>query len=334
MLGTLVLGAFFFKGALDDASSASEVEELADVGVAATDLLHRIQDERDVTALYEADATGQSAVGDARDATDAALSELRDGLDAVRDAGTATESAVTAFENEEENLSGYREQRDSGEPSFDEGGATSYHEFAEAVRGIVTASSSVVHDGESARLINRLDNISQSVESASMERGLVTYNLTPDEEPTSSLTANVVSFRGEQDLLTGRFLAGFEDADESRVIANRLANGDELTAETIAGIREGETVEASHEQWYANATERLEIMREVESEAASAVVDNASEASSSARATAVLSAIAVLAVLALTVFLAVVVARSIVGPLRRLRAAAQQTSTKDLPEAV
>ncbi|NED98680.1 sensor histidine kinase [Phytoactinopolyspora halotolerans] len=334
LVGTLVLGALFFKNALDDASAAGEVEELAEVGVAATEVLHRIQDERDITALYEADATGQSAVGEARNATDAALSDLEGRLNVVRDADPATESAVAALEAESDNLATYREQRDSGDPEFDAGGAASYHDLAEAVRGIVTASSSVVNDGDTARLINRLDNISQAVESASMERGLVTYNLTPDEEPTSSLTASVASYRGEQDLLVGRFLAGFNDESAAGATSSELGGGDELTAETITQIREGETVDASHEQWFSSATERLEIMRGVEGEAASAVVDSASATSSNARATAVFSAIAVLIVLALTVFLAVVVARSIVGPLRRLRAAAQQTSSKDLPEAV
>jgi signal transduction histidine kinase len=334
LLGTLVLGTLFFKNALDDAGSAAEVERLASVGVTATDLLHRIQDERDVSALAEAEATGVGAVASARDATDSALAEFVNSLGPVRDAGASTEASLAAVEREVENLERYRAERDDASPAFDAGGASAYHELAEAVRGIVIASGTAVHDGQTARLITALDNVTQAVESASMERGLVTYHLTPGDEPTSALTTSAVSYRGEQDLLIERFLASYDAAGQADAVSGRIAAADELTAPTIGEIRDGEAVSQSYEQWYESATERLDVLRGIEAEAAAAVVDNAASAASSARTTAVLSAVAVLAVLALTVFLTIVVARSIVGPLRRLRGAAEQTASKDLPAFV
>ncbi|NDL57872.1 sensor histidine kinase [Phytoactinopolyspora mesophila] len=334
LLGTLVLGALFFKNALDDAGSAGDVEQLATVGVAATDLLHRIQDERDVTGLNQAGATGVGAVGDARDRTDTAIEQLRGSLGDVRAAGPAAASVVEALDEELDQLATHRAQSDESDPAFDAGGASGYHELAEAVRGVVTASGTVVHDGETARLITGLDNITQAVESASMERGLVTFHLTPGEEPSSSLTTNAVVYRGQQDLLLGRYLAGLDDTDQAQGLASRIAGADELTAETIEEIRAGDEVGQSHEQWFESSTERLDTLRSIETEAAETVVDQAASAASGARTTAILSAVAVLIVLALTIFLAVVVARSIVGPLRRLRGAAQQTATKDLPAFV
>ncbi|NED95486.1 HAMP domain-containing protein [Phytoactinopolyspora alkaliphila] len=333
LLGTLVLGALFFKNALDDAGAAAEVEELASVGVTATELLHRIQDERDVSALAEVEATGVGAVAGARDATDTALSEFMGSLDPVRDAGSSTEASIAAVEREVENLERYRAERDEASPEFDAGGASAYHDLAEAVRGIVIVSGTAVHDGQTARLITALDNISQAVESASMERSLVTYHLTPGEETSSALTTSAVSYRGEQDLLIDRFLANY-DSGQTESVSGRIAAADELTATTFGEIQEGDELSQSHEQWYEAATQRLDVLREIEAESAAAVVDNASSAANSARATAILSAVAVLAVLALTVFLTIVVARSIVGPLSRLRGAAEQTASKDLPAFV
>jgi signal transduction histidine kinase len=334
LLGTLVLGTLFFKNALDDAGSAGDVEQLATVGVAATELLHRVQDERDVSGLHEAGATGVGAVGDARGRTDPAIEELGGRLSGVRAAGPAAASGGATLDQGLNQLATYRSQRDESEPAFDAGGAAAYHELAEAVRGVVTASGSVVHDGETARLITGLDNITQAVESASMERALVTFHLTPGDDPSSSLTTSAVVYRGQQDLLLGRYLANIDDTSQAEGLAGRIAGADELTAETIEEIRTGEEVGQAHEQWFENSTERLDVLRSIETEAAETVVDQAANAASGARTTAILSAVAVLIVLALTIFMAVVVARSIVGPLRRLRGAAQQTATKDLPAFV
>ncbi|WP_166346132.1 sensor histidine kinase [Phytoactinopolyspora limicola] len=334
LLGTLILGTLFFKNALDDAGSAAEVERLASVGIAATDLLHRIQDERDISGMAEADATGVSAVAEARDNTDSAVQRFREQLGDVRSAGGGAAVLADAFEQDIAQLQDYRSERDAAEPAFDAGGAAAYHEVAESVRAIVTASGLVVDDGETTRLISGLDNISQAVEAASMERALVAYHLDPGESASSALTTSAVVYRGQQDLLLGRYLTSIDDPAVADSVASRLAGADDLTTDTLDAIRAGDDVGQSHDEWFAAATDRLDTLRSVENEAAENVVSEASSAANGARMTAILSAVAVLLVLGLTVFLTVVVARSIVGPLRRLRGAAEQTATHDLPTVV
>ncbi|HEY9409805.1 MAG TPA: nitrate- and nitrite sensing domain-containing protein [Jiangellaceae bacterium] len=336
LLCTLVLGALFFKNALDDASTASKVEDLATVGISAADVLHAVQDERDITGLADGGATGAGAVGDARKATDDAIAALSDKVDDLRDAdlGPVASDAVAAYDREIGRLPGYRTQRDTKTPPFDVSGAATYHRLADAVRGLVVAAGYVVDDPATGRLINNLDDISQAVESASMERGLFGFYLNPGVAPTAVQQNQAAVFQGEQDLLLGRFLDGVGDADQRRVYSNRVIIGNRAIASTRSDLNIGIAARDTKADWFENATTRLDGLREIEQETSEKVVDAASAATDGARWRAIVSALAVLAVLAVTILLALFVARSIVGPLRRLRVAALDTAKNDLPALV
>lgn len=337
LLGTLVLGTLFFRGALDDASSASRVESLAEVGLSAVDALSAVQNERDVTGLFEGGGTGAGAVSDARAATDEALADLKEQLDERRDddLGSSFEGAIIAFDRETERLEGYRSQRDAQNPPFDQGGTNGYHRFAEALQRIITASGSVADDPLLTRRINSLADIAQAVESASMERGIVAFFIEPGEQPTPANRDQATILQGEQDLLlTGRFISGFGFTDQARIYSNQIFVGNREIATARSDISNGVAARTTKEEWYSAATNRIDSLRDIEQETAERVLTRASSETDSARLTAGLSALAVLLVLGLTVYLTIVVARSIIGPLRRLRASALETAQTHLPALV
>lgn len=336
LLGTLVLGAFFFRSSLAEAGTASEVEELSSIGVTAAEVLHRVQDERDVSGLAEAGGTGVDAVADARNATDGAINKLDDAIEGIEAGayGPVVDDAIVSYHRETGRLPGYREQRDNKSPAFPVGGASSYHRLADAVRGIITSSSSVVDDPETARLISALDDISQTGESASLERGLFAYYLTPDVAPTTAQREDAAVLEGEQDLLFGRFLENIEDPDQARVYTNEMIIATRGIASTRSDVTNSVPARTTKEQWYTDSTTRVDAIRGIEGETVADVVSTASSATDSARLAAAVSALAVLVILALTVLLTWVVARSIVGPLRRLRAAALATAESGLPTLV
>ena len=337
LLGTLVLGTLFFRGAWDEASSASRVESLAEVGLSAVDALTAVQNERDVTGLFEGGGTGAGAVSDARAATDEALAELSEQLDERRDddLGSSFDGAVIAFDRETERLEGYRAQRDAQNPPFDQGGTNGYHRFAEGLQRIITASGSVVDDPLLTRRINSLADIAQAVESASMERGIVGFFIEPGEQPSPANRDQATILQGEQDLLlTGRFISGFGFTDQARIYSNQIFVGNREIATARSDITNGVAARTTKEEWYAAATNRIESLRNIEQETAERVLTRASSETDSARLTAIISALAVLLILALTIYLTVVVARSIIGPLRRLRASALETAQTHLPALV
>ena len=76
LVATLVFGVLFVANSVQRAQAADDVQQLADVGLAATDLAHRVQDERDTTALTDAGITGDEALTEARAKTDDAVKIL------------------------------------------------------------------------------------------------------------------------------------------------------------------------------------------------------------------------------------------------------------------
>jgi signal transduction histidine kinase len=341
LLGTLVLGTLFFNSALDEASSASRTENLAELGMVSLQALETLQEERDVTGLTtvgpdgEAPVAGAGATDAARSATDAALAALSDEIDERRgdDLGNSFTSAVEAFDREMGRLTGYRNQRDLDNPPY-ESGTNGYQRFALTLQRLATASASGTEDSVLSRNISVLADISQAVESASRERGLVAYFI-GSEALTTPQRDQVVVLQGEQDLLLeGRFLRGLGLTEQAILFSNRLTEGDRLVAEVRDDIRNGNAPRTTKEEWYEAATGRLDIMRDVQNDTADTVLTLAADRTDSSRVTALLSALAVLAVLALTIYLAIVVARSIIGPLRRLRASALETAQTQLPALV
>jgi signal transduction histidine kinase len=325
------------KDALDDASAAAEVEELAGVGLAAVDALSAVQDERDVSGLFESDGTGAGALSEAREKTDTAIAALTDQLDKRRDAdlGAAFDNATAAFDREMSRLEGYRAQRDSANPPFDQGGANSYHQVAETLQRLAVTSDSVSKDPLLARRISALGTLAEAIESASMERGTVAFFISPGAVPTPAQRNQAIILKGEQDLLsTGRFTNGFRFTDQARIYFHHNFVGRHAIATARSDVSNGVAARITKEQWFDATTSRLDGLRGVQQQAAQDVVTLASKAADSARRTSILSAGAVLVVLVLTVFLAIVVARSIIGPLRRLRASALETAQTHLPELV
>lgn len=342
LLGTLVLGTLFFKSALDEASSASRTESLAEVGMVSLQALQAIQDERDITGLQNnaAGITGADSVDAARERTDAALAALSDEIDQRRgdDLGGSFETAVEAFDREVGNLTEgeftYRTQRDAFDPPFDRG-TGGYERFSRVLQQLATVSSSGTDDPTLARRITSLADVAQAVEAASMERGLVSFFLTPGEAASAQHRDQAMALQQQQDLLlNGRFLRGLGFTEQQRLFSNQIdvSNRDVTAARAdIAGNLEARTTQ---QEWWDSASDRLDTLRDIQQETGNRVLALAADRTDSARLTALFSALGVVAVLALTIYLAIVVARSIIGPLRRLRASALETAQNQLPALV
>lgn len=343
LLGTLVLGTLFFKNSLDDASSASRTESLAEVGMVALQALQAVQDERDVTGLADGGGTEPASVDTAREATDAAIAALNQEIDEHRgdDLGSAYAGAVEQYETEVDRLSGttnesnYRLQRDAKDPLFNDGGTAGYHRFAEVLQRLATAAATGTEDPALARRISALADVAQAVESASLERGVVAYFMTPGAQPSQADRDLAVSLQGEQAmLLDGRFLRALGFTEQQRIYSNEIYVANRELAQARTDIADFAEPRIDKQQWWELSTQRLDALRDIQQDTGNSVLALAADRTDSARVTALFSALGVLAVLALTVYLAIVVARSIIGPLRRLRASALETAQTQLPALV
>jgi signal transduction histidine kinase len=335
LIGALVLGALVLQDTLERLQTATAVERNLQVTVAALDVAERLQDERDVSGLFDVGATGQGAVADARNATDEAidafndrLAELPDDVDpAVAEArrGTTVQLAL---------LNAYRGSRDIVLEPFDEAGVEDYHHMVNSLFRFVQASGTQSADPELVLQIGALDSLARATESGSIERGLLAHVLASGEPLSDAERQREAISRGEQDYLLARFVALAEPEVRALYYGQVPAVRGPMEEIRNAALVPDEEPDVTPEAWYEAATTRLDVFDGIQDVVSGQVLSKASEAAGQARLAAILTGALALALLAATVVLALAVARSINGPLRRLRRAALETADIELPALV
>ena len=335
LIGALVLGAFVLQDTLERLQTATAVERNLQVTVAALDVAERLQDERDISGLFDVGATGQGAVADARNATDEAidafndrLAELPDDVDpAVAEARRSTTIQLAL-------LNAYRGSRDIVLEPFDEYGVEDYHYMVNSLFRFVQASGTQSADPELVLQIGALDSLARATESGSIERGLLAHVLASGEPLSDAERQREAISRGEQDFLLARFVALAEPEVRALYYGQVPAARGPLEAIRNAALVPDEEPDITPEAWYEAATTRLDVFDGIQDVVSGQVLSKASEAAGQARLAAILTGALALALLAATVVLALAVARSINGPLRRLRRAALETADIELPALV
>ena len=335
LLGALVLGAFLFSEAFDRYQRARAVERNTEVTIAALDLAQRLQDERDVSGLFDVGATGQGAVADARNATDEAIdaytARVEDLPDEVDPAiAEARRSALVHLGL----LDAYRGSRDIVLEPFDPEGVEDYHRVINALFRFVKAGSTEATDPAMAQQIDALDSLARAAEAASVERGLLSHVLASGEPLTDAERQREAISQGEQDYLLARFGVLAEPEVRALYYGQLPAVRGPVQDIRVAALAAGEEPGTTPEAWYEASTNRLDELRGIQEIVAGKILTTATEAADQARLAAILTAALGLGVLAATVLLAAAVARSINGPLRRLRRAALETADIELPALV
>ncbi|HEX8927863.1 MAG TPA: nitrate- and nitrite sensing domain-containing protein, partial [Actinomycetota bacterium] len=157
----------------------------------------------------------------------------------------------------------------------------------------------------------------------------------------------------------GRFQFG-QQQDFSSVIAERLAalqrfradaapsqiagydalvNGQAVLAvkrleDTVAAQQNAPTLTLDAQQWYSAATTYLQAMRVVETGLLDQVVSTTRNLRSDAQRQAITTGVIIAAILVIAFLTSLLIARSMIGPLRRLQAGARDVAEVRLPDAI
>ncbi|HEX6197923.1 MAG TPA: nitrate- and nitrite sensing domain-containing protein [Jiangellaceae bacterium] len=350
LLGALGLGSFLFWNAAQDAASARAVEHNAEVAGTALEVVAALQDERDLSGLFEQGVAQETNVAQARERTDervAKLNELMAGM--PEDDGTLLGEAVRSSRLQLDLLDSYREGRDIELEPFDPAGVAKYEDVIESLLRFVKATGVGVDDSDLLSDIDALDALARATNTASVERGLISHAIALANEGETAMSASDLReeqiLQGEQDFLLSRFVEtaapDFRALYYERMPAVRDSAEMEGEGDRDAGVVSlRNTAMTSQEmpnitqQWYNASTARIDVMRDLQTSGAQAILNKAADAARGAQLTAVLTALAVVVVLALTIVLAYAVARSIIRPLRRLRSAALYAADSGLPALV
>lgn len=349
LIGALVMGTFLFLDTVERASTANTTRQNTQATVTALNVIARIQDERDVSGLYEAGATGDGSVTSARDDTDAALADLEEQIAGLSgDEGALMAEAVASSRTQLNLLNNVRASRGDELESFVGEGRQHYDQVIQALLGFVKAGGS---ESATAALVNEvdaLDWLARATESASIERGLLAYILASEGDLSSddqeAALDEVRPLTSEQDFLLERFASTAPQHLRDPYLDEMPPVREPVTAlrAEATGVDPDEEIEVADSDevpltangWYEASSNRIDVLRSLQSTVAQSIVDQASTAARSAQVTAIGTAVALVLILALTVLLAYAVARSIVRPLRRLRGAALDAAQAGLPDAV
>src|SRR6266545_7105484 len=179
--------------------------------------------------------------------------------------------------------------------------------------------------------------ISRAKEFGDVERGLVARTLAAGGHLGSGDHAELSAVVGGEQLWISRFAAN-ATADQRAEYASTVAGPDVTRAEqlrrTALAADEAPHMNVGSQEWWQATSHRLDLMRRVEVGLTSDVSAVSATLKHSADRRALLYSIALTIVLWLAVGLSLVTARSMVGPLRRLKDAAEKVARRTLPGVV
>ncbi|MEV5711512.1 nitrate- and nitrite sensing domain-containing protein [Actinoallomurus sp. NPDC052274] len=345
----VAFGGLRISTSVGRAQTYSRVEHLAELGSQITALVHALSSERDLTAAYIADnrnPTLLSRVQQQYPKADAAAVQVRRlsaGIDGSY--GSQVLANTTRMRNRLDAISNLRDNAAKTKMPA----ASVIIVYSESINDLLAFNDVIAQGAADETLtanVRALAAVSRAKEQASEQRALL-YSATLN----GALTVNDVSSlaaaqaREDSEVATFREAATFEqsqlyddtvigpDVDESSVLRQRaIALGLGGKAARRLDLDPDTTDDAG--EWLKTSTAKIDLMREVEQKLAGQVIAGSKHRQSDAVRSAIMNAAAIAIVLILVLLVTLVMAQSLVRPLRKLRAGALEVAGHRLPDLV
>jgi signal transduction histidine kinase len=360
-LTAVVLGGTGILSYARSASADGRVQQLARLSSDITVLAQRLEDERDQTVYY----IGLGAPGgrplDAGKGPVPPLAKAQFG--AVQQAYAQTGKSVAAVDDELAGIDGSFSDQAQQEAStartaladltfLRRSAATTdlpalvvvqkYTQLIDDLLALIDVTGQGASDATLAQAIRVLGLVSRMKEQASEQRGILTAGLLTHRLSANELSAlNAASSEQQSNLQSFNTSASLAQRQlwNNSVSASFVfqANSYETQAISVAQQNGGSLAKDSTDAdtWYGSMSNEIDYqMASVEKALAGQITSRASGLHRTALTYAILVGIAVLLVLGLALLLTVIVGRSMVRPLRRLRAGALEVAGVRLPDMV
>jgi signal transduction histidine kinase len=366
-LTAVALGAIRIASSVQSALAYQRVAQLANLSSDITVLAQRLEDERDQTVYYIAlptSGSGSSLTG----GRGAALTQHA--ASPTAGPGSAAYAVVSSFQAQTDQavrvVKSELDQIGGGFPAQTQQEASSslsaldklaplraaatgteldplvvsneYTTLIDDLLVLEDATAQGASDPTLAQDVRALDLISHAKEDASEQRAIL----------TAALLTHTLDSRSEQSLenaesdentnldefnLTATAAQRQQFSNAGAGSTGYLASADEQAAIALAPHLGADTTNA--DDWYGAMTHTINYqMGSVERNLGNQIIARAQSLRNGAVAAAIIWGVAILIVLGLALFFTVIVARSMVRPLRRLRAGALEVAGMRLPETV
>ena len=356
-LTAVVLGGAGILSYARSATAYGRVQQLATLSANVTVLAQHLEDERDTTVRYiglgaqggrssalSVRAPELNVVKQAQVLTDQSAAVVKDELSQIDDSFPAqTQQEASAALNA---LADVQQLRSAATTSKIPGSVvvTKYATIINTLVAVIDVTGQGAGDATLAQAIRVLGLVSRMKEEASEQRadlslGLLQGSLSPNEltalnSAIAEQASNLASFETTASTAQVRLWNNSVSAPGSFVSE---ANAEETQAIATAQDSNGslKNDNTSTDDWYGAMSNEIDSqMTSVEQALNRQISSRAAALHKSALTAAIVVGAAVLLVLALSLFLTVVIGRSMVRPLRRLRAGALEVAGVRLPEMV
>jgi len=329
--------------AADSAAAFGRTAQLAALGQQVTALAQAMEDERDLTASFIANgrpATGEAALQRQYAVTNALAQQVRTQMKGLSGAFPAQTRAATADViariDDLPDLRSYATA--SNAPAL-----TAITAYTLANADLFTFDDDIAQQGGNSALVGKvraLGSLSRLKDQASLQRAILETALLTGQFDTGILNA-LIAAQAQQ----ATDLASFQTSatlGETQVLSDTVAGPpvDRAQAMEQRAIVLGENNGAlnlgpgASRQWYADMSYTVDRMRLAEQQLANSIAQQAEALHQGAMRSLMLTAGVAAAVLILVLLATLIIARSMVRPLRQLKAGALEVAEVRLPREV
>jgi signal transduction histidine kinase len=340
VLGLGVLAWLRVDSSVATSRQAARVTRLTEFALRGTTLADALQAERGLSnrfLLGGAVGVDPRTLASQRSMTDRALAAYRSSADSLDTAGlgTATLAKLQAVRNQLNGLAGIRGDIDNRAVS--PAGALDY--YGTAIADLVNTNREIatgVADRELAQRVTAFASISRVKELVAPDRDLVLGviargKFAPGEYQTFT------SRLSTRDVVLSEFQATATDAQlnafVNTLVGPEVQRANELQTAVLDSNGNGK-LDIDPAEWWSVTSTELDLLRQVEQRFGNDAVARSRAIEAAARTRALRDSGAVAAVLALAIGLSLLVARSMLGPLRLLKATAVEVARQRLPGVV
>ncbi|NUS72970.1 MAG: HAMP domain-containing protein [Corynebacteriales bacterium] len=321
------------------AQSAEELNELAHLGVRITELTHQLQEERSrVTNVLTASASPEAAgLTSQATITDESVTEFQAAAQGTQ-AGKQ-ENVPERIDNALDgldNLKALRAEVENRQLNSTEA-TGQYTEIITELLGIMNAITELARgDDEIADQLVALTAVSQQKEFAAQETAVGFDAILARQFNAAQYRALAATFAG-QDIAQNEF-RDVSNAKQRSLYDKTLAP-DELslvteTEQTLLNAEIGQEIQVQVDRWHNAMSKKAELLRLVETHIANDTINATTQARDEAIRDSLVEAASVLIALIIAIAISLLVARSMVGPLVRLRTSALDVAYQGLPDVV
>src|SRR5580658_1236080 len=342
LLMGLVFGGLRVASVAESADEFGRVSQLAVLGQQVTGLVQALENERDESAGL-APVASTSDLDGVYGATNAAAARVRSLAAAIGGSFPANiQARVATVVSEITNLHALRASAQTSASAVEV-----IADYGGPIDDMIALNDQIAQGTSDAVLVNdvqTLNSLSLAKDQAAQQRALL-FNAfeqqffadgeqqaltTAQSEELTDLSAFKTTATAAEQNEYGRTVAGPRVDEAEKIETNVQATGSLATGAAAANLSLAQAPAA----WYAAESGAVDDMQQVELDVARNIVARAQSLQSSAESSALITAILTALILLLVLLATVGVARSLVGPLRRLREGALNIATVELPERV